>query len=235
MRDYLKLFAGGVAAAALFAAAMVAPAFAADMPVSPVWTKAPPVILLPGNCTPVSCTGATAGFNIEGAGTNFDILGQGLNGSINSAGFGFGGQAGYQYWDGKYFLSGKVYLDYDTIPSAVPGGANTGYVHTMEVACVGANLLGSPAVPPGPPPSFPQSLLTQLTSPCIALGLDQRWGHQQGTVAGAKLQYVLASDATLDLAYLHVNYNNSGNVAPGVNAPTDQRVMLEFNKVFKGF
>jgi hypothetical protein len=189
--------------------------------------------LAPGNCTPQNCIGITAGFNVEGAGTNFDVLGQGLNGSINSAGFGFGAQFGYQYWDSKYYLSGRLYLDYDTIPSAVPGGFNTGYVHTMEVACIGANLFGSTAAPPVPPASFPQSLLNQLTAPCLALGLDQRWGHHQGTVAGGKLQYVLASDAVLDLGYYHVNYNDNGTVATGVSAPTDQRVMIEFNKVFK--
>lgn len=225
-----RLLLAGVALAALTVSAQSADLTPPAYPVIPL--KALPTL----TCTPAVCSGFYVGFNIDGIGTSLNVIGAGVNNSLFAAGFGLGGQAGYQLWNGTYFFAAEVSADYMTTPASA-GVASTGYWRSTELVKAGAalaTLFGpspTPVVPsPSQGPPLPQALLAAVTSPYVILGTGQK-SHSNALVSGAGVQAALAAGWNLSLEYQNWQYS-AADVSPTVSQATENVVAIKLNRMF---
>lgn len=204
----MKRFIGLLAATAL-----CGPALAADL--KPVFLKAPPAS---AGCTITSCIGLFVGGSIVQAGGSLDVIGTGVTGLAQN-GFGMGGQAGYEFFSNKFYFAGMIHAEQDLSLNAVPGTNFTDRTTFGGCARVGyslAGLLGASTTGNiGAAPALPQELLSSLMTPYLNVCEDKR--HNQPAVAtGAGVEALLAANAlgksawTLNVDYLHYNYNQGG-------------------------
>ena len=209
-----------------FAALLIQPARAADMPLKAPALSAP-------ICTISQCSGWYLGGNVVNTGGNFDVVGSGLTG-LASNGLMFGGQAGYEFWNGSWFAAAELDAEYD-ITSNMPAGGGLGFGNSGQYALGGqvklgyalANLFGAGATGSAAP-TLPQQLANALISPYIAVGAwDRPWGV--GLATGAGVQALIATNWTLDAEYLHINYNNA-QVNPIVSEQTENLFLLALSR-----
>lgn len=211
--------------AMLTAAALCSPAVAADL--KPVFLKAPAATT---GCTVTSCIGLFVGGSIVQAGGSLDIIGTGVTGLAQN-GFGMGGQAGYEFFSNKFYFAGMVHAEQDLSLNAVPGTNFTDRTTFGGCARVGyslAGLLGASTTGNiGATPALPQELLSSLMTPYINVCEDKR--HNQPAVAtGAGIEALLAANSlgrsawTLNVDYLHYNYNQGGTAGTMAGLPITQ-------------
>lgn len=200
-------------------AMMAAPALAADvMP-----TKAPS-LASSSYCTPSSCSGFYAGFNLSGVMTNADVIGNGINGSLAGGGQSIGFQGGYQFANGTWFFAPEVQANYVVNGGDMSGSAKYRVGEYVKVGTALANLLGMGGIPG---PSVPSGLAAYVISPYVLFGAVQS-GIGQGWATGAGVEFALAQHWFLDTRYTYNNYG-SATVAPGVVAKTENLVTVGFN------
>ena len=78
--------------------------------------------------------------------------------------------------------------------------------------------------------SIPAALANALMSPCVLVGAWQRpWGI--GFASGARASALIAKNWTVDIDYIHVNYNNA-NINPIVQEQTENIVRAGINYHF---
>ena len=184
-----------------------------------------------GSCTTTACTGFYAGFGFAGNGTNADIIGSGLTGSV----FAGGGipfiDAGWQLWNGKYFIGAEVGGGYQiNTPGSVNGmqSNETGYDFYQEVQVGGtlSSLFGSASAPV----TIPTGLTADLIAPYVAIGADERsFGTGWRTGAGAK--FALAPTMILDVGYRYINYGSAS--VGGLNFNAENLVFVKFDVPFR--
>lgn len=208
------------------AAAMLSPAFAADL--GPVF-KASSLVRAP--CAAGSCSGWYAGFGILGDGSNADVIGNGINGSVFSTGGALKVQGGYQLWNGSWFaaIEGSAGYEFTTNSSAgtVANAGGSRFIGT-ELVKLGYNFFPSTqsaVVSPSQSPiplSVPANLLASST-PYMVFGGMQRRGISEW-VSGAGVQTIIAAGWSSDVKYLYAPAQQ--------NVPATSVVMLELNKHF---
>jgi opacity protein-like surface antigen len=206
---------------------IAAPAYAADLPV-----KAPPtVVAVPYVCNLANCSGFYAGANLIETGSNFDVLSSGATPASNS--LALGGQFGYQLWNGQWFLGAEGDFDYGiTQTGAVPGAGNSALWAVGGLAKIGYGLSGlfGSAATGNATPTLPSQLANALIAPYAILGVwDRPWGA--GFASGAGVQALIASNITLSVDYIHVNYNNA-SINPNVNQQTEDMVRVGIDRHF---
>lgn len=217
-------------------ALLASPAYAADLPIPRKAVAVAPATL----CSVTSCTGFYAGVDVTGMGSNLDILGSGINGSVFAGGMMIGAHAGYQLWNGAYFIAGEAGCSYDVSQrlSALGGGPSDKYI-CQEVLKAGMQLAGlfgigqgAPAAPSqGPVPiNIPALLQNSLMSPFVTMGAAQRH-NKNGLVTGAGANFVLSSNWSTTFEYRHINYQK-GEVAPGMVLDTENLVRVSFDYHF---
>lgn len=189
-------------------------------------TKAPPVT----GCTVTSCVGLFVGGSIVQAGGTLDVVGTGLNGLAQN-GFGLGGQAGYEFFNNKFYFAGLIHAEQDMSLNGAVGATFTDRTTFGGCARVGyslAGLLGASTTGNiGATPTLPQELLSSLMTPYVNICEDKR--HNQPAVAtGAGIEALLAANAlgrsawTLNVDYLHYNYNQGGSAGSMGGLPITQ-------------
>ena len=186
-----------------------------------------------------SCSGFYVGLNVQGIGSNLNILSAGINNSVFAGGGLVGLDAGYQFWNGTFFLAGEAQFDYDfqnKALSAEPFNQRwSGDI--LAKAGVGlANILGAGSPSPSQGPINPVLIPgTAFMSPYVVLGGAFKQG-QQGWVTGAGAEWILAQGWNLDIFYHNINWNSTptGTVGPSVVTPSsvENRVGFSFNRMF---
>lgn len=215
-RTPIGMKAGGPIGAAIIGLFLVYGGGAHAQTVTPLPVKAPPVAVPVAGCSQLSCTGFFAGGSIYGIGGNAAILQNGVAGSIFAGGGDIGLNAGWQYWDSKYFVS----FDADAmIESTNNAGVNNfaggGFVGILH-AKLGGNLLG--LVANGPAPITPPSalvgvIMASYIDNCVAF---RKNGSQY--CGGAGTQFWLAPKLTLDLLYDYAPPSDKVNALQNVGA-----------------
>ena len=192
-----------------------------------------------------SCSGFYLGLNVQGIGSNLDILGSGINNSVFAGGGLVGLDAGYQFWNGTFFLAGEGQFDYDFQGSglnAEPFNQRwSGDV--LAKAGVGlSNILGigqpnttGPATSSQGPISLAVIPGTAFMSPYAVVGGAFK-NNQQGWITGAGAEWILAQGWNLDIFYHHINWNATptGVVGSSLVTPStiENRVGFAFNRMF---
>jgi opacity protein-like surface antigen len=242
-----------ITAATLAATLATTAAFAADLRVFPALKAqayVPPACTAGGPMTATSpavapsCSGFYAGFNIQGIGSNLDILGSGINNSVFAGGGFIGGTAGYQFWNGQFFLAGEVNGGINVNPGGVAGAVGS---HSLEgnvllKAGVGlSNLIGigQPGTVGAGTPSQGINLAvipgTALMSPYAVIGDSFKQGGN-GWTMGAGTMFILAQGWNLDVYYHRINWNDTQtSTIPGATistVPAENRVGVAFLKMF---
>lgn len=182
--------------------AVTAPASAADlttraMVVMPV--KAAPMVAQVNPCSATSCIGWHVGFDILAAGTGVNVLNLG---TLNANGTLIGLDGGYQYYDGSYWVGGKVLVAYNVAaPGNVADASFSDKLFAFEGVELGGNLFSALGIAP------PQTngMLSMLTSgvPTADVGACQH-GSATGYCAGATLHYFL-TNAPIEIAVSYIN------------------------------
>jgi outer membrane immunogenic protein len=209
----------------ILAVGLSANAHAADLAV-----KAPPLAPVP-YCTSTSCTGFYGGLTVAESGGSFDVISSGLGG-IASNNINIGGDAGYEIYNGVWYLAVEVDAVYGVVANGnLPGGGNTnqwGFGALGKVGYSLASLFGASTTTA--PPTLPASLAQNVISPYVILGVwDRPWGV--GFASGVGIQALLLQNWTLSVDYLHVNYNNAA-INPNLNQQTEDMVMAHVDRHF---
>lgn len=196
-------------------------AAAADL--KPVFLKAPPASV---GCTISSCIGLFVGGSIAQAGGSIDVLGTGLNG-IAQNGFRMGGQVGYEFFANKFYFAGLVHLEDNFSLHTVPGTSFTDRLDWGVCARLGyqlSGILGTTTAGVGTTPTLPQELASSLMTPYVNVCEDKVHG-QPAIVTGLGLEALLAANAlgrsawTLNLDYMHYNFNQGGTAGSMTTVP----------------
>lgn len=211
-----------IAAALLAAAALSLPALAADLPV----TKAPPAIAPVANpCSNLACSGFYLGAELSGAGTGVNIINLG---SLNAGGTWMGGTAGYQFYNGTYWLGAKASIGYAVAnpPGTIVGGFSD-KIFAFEGVEFGGNVTQLFNIPPITLPGF---LATAV--PTILVGACQNGSMLKGYCAGAAAHFFIPNSRwTIDATYLNAQYGTTA-IAPGQTASTENRGTFGFSYHF---
>jgi len=206
---------------------LASPALAADLP------QKAPVLPAYTPCTVTACTGFYGGFHIAGGGTSADIVGSGINGSIFSNGVGLGGDIGYQFWNGQFFLgaelSGTYYAGTNSTISNIAGVNTNWSVDYVGKAGYGLQGLFNSAPSPANGPISPiQALNGAMMSPFLIVGGRQR-EHLSGFLAGAGIEYSLGGHSAVSVEYRHISYNKGVDAAGiPINVGQEQEVLAKY-------
>ncbi len=208
----------------LAAGLSVSSASAADMAV-----KAPPLVPV-SYCSTTSCTGFYGGFVTTESGGSFNVISTGLGG-IASNNINLGADAGYELYNGVWYLAGEVDTVYGVVAhGTLPGGGNTNQWGIGGLVKVGYSLSSLFGGGTGTPPTLPASLAQNVLSPYVILGIwDRPWGA--GFASGAGVQALLMKNWTLSADYIHVNYNNAA-INPNLNQQTEDMVRVSVDRHF---
>lgn len=189
-------------------AVIALPAMAADLP-------AKAQAAAPVTCTTAQCSGAYAGFDIEGAGP----IATGQADLTNGAGI--GGHIGYQMWNGSLFAAIEVgatgYFGASTFtpaPGVVVGPGNWATTYTTKIGYGLQGFFNTGSVT-APSQGLFANLSANLITPYVEVGGRTRGfeglGAKTGFLTGAGLQYSLGNRWTLDVKYRHIDYSQSGS------------------------
>lgn len=175
-------------------------------------------------CTLQSCSGIYGGLDILETGGSFNVVSTGLQGLAQND-FAMGGHLGYQFWNGSWFLAGEAGADYGIVQNGqLPGGGNTGLWDAYGLAKVGyslASVFGLSTTGQATP-TLPTQLANSLLAPYLIIGDWTRpWGS--GFASGAGVEALIATNWTISVDYIHVDYNNA-NINPNVNEQTENIV-----------
>lgn len=175
------------------------------------------------SCTAAGCSGFFVGAEISGSGTGVNVLNLG---SLNAAGTFMGANAGYQFYNGTYWLGVKASVDYEVGSSTsqlTPGLSNVFAFEGVEVGGNLASLFSIPAITlPGPLSS---------AVPTVLIGACQH-GDLTGYCAGAAAHFFIPnSKFTVDVNYLNAQYGPS-KVAPNATVSTENRGTFGFSYHF---
>jgi hypothetical protein len=201
--------------AALASLALSASAFAGDIN-APAVTAINKALATPvSTCTSSGCSGLFAGAEISGSGTGVNIINLG---SLNAAGTFMGGNVGYQFFNGTYWISIEANVDYQVAnpnSSLTPSLTNVFAFEGMEF---GGNLTSlfniAPITLPGP---------LANAVPTVKVGACQH-GNLQGYCAGAAAHFFIPNSKwTIDATYLNAQYSSGTVLAPGATANTENR------------
>lgn len=199
--------------------------FAAPASAQTIVTKAAPASS--PVCTLTNCSGFYAGIQIGEAGSNF-------SGGTSANQFALGGNAGYQFWNGQWFMAAEFDALYGlTQNGTIPGGGNSALWGIGGLAKIGYSLSSvfGAAANAGAQPVLPSSLQNALIAPYAILGVwDRPWGA--GFATGAGVEALLANGWTFHVDYVHVNYNNAA-VNPNVNQQTEDLILGGIDYHFK--
>ena len=220
-------------------AAFALPAIAADLPTLP--RKAP---VLAFDCSlSTYCIGPTLSVRMTGLNSNIDVLGSGVAGSFGAGGMSIGADAGFQLWNGNYFIAGTLGADRDMVSNTnVIGGSPLDRWLILEKIKVGMNLAGAFGLAPGgtaqPSPSaggpllgmgitVPADLLKSLTSMYVVGGAAQRHGVGSGPLTGAGAQFLISAQVTAEMEYNHIDWSKAVNFGaiPGMLKTEDRMVV----------
>lgn len=209
----------------------VCSAIAADLPVKS--RAIAPLDSTP--CTTTSCSGFYLGLHVEGEGSNADIIGSGINGSIFNNGAGLGVHAGYQFWNGSFFVAGEVggsyYTGSNSFLASIAGINPNWSVDTVVKLGYGLNgLFNGPPAPSSGPVTPIQALNGAMLSPFFTVGERFR-DRLNGFVAGGGICYTLGGPNEACAEYRHVTYDKT-TAAGIINIGSEQSVMAEFNHKF---
>ena len=188
-------------------------AMAADL-VVPMPVKAPVAATV--TCTQLSCTGFDAGGVVYGIGGNAAILTNGIQNSIFAGGGDIGLNAGWQYWDGKYYVG----FDADGMVQSQNTAGVTGFAGNSGTAVgilhakFGGNLIGLFSNGPAPI-TVPSLLATSIMASYIDTCSAFRKGGTQ-FCSGAGTQFLLTNRLTLDIIYDYGAPTNNFNALQNV-------------------
>lgn len=211
----------GALVAALLLASMIPFAQAADLS-----TKAPVVIPAPGvNCDLSGCTGAYLGAQVSGSGTGINVLNLG---ALNAGGTYMGANAGYQFYNGTYFLGAGAQVEYQV--GVAQGDVVSGFSNKLfafegvEFGGSLSNLFGIAAL------NLPAFLSTAV--PTVKVGACQHGSQLSGYCAGAGAHFFVPNSRwTIDAEYLNAQYGST-QVSPTVTANTENRGSFGFSYHF---
>ena len=191
--------------------------------------KAPPLPPVP-YCTSTACTGLYGGLTIAESGDSFNVISTGLQG-VASNNLNIGGDAGYELYNGVWYLAAEVDGVYGVVANGnLPGGGNTNTWGFGALGKIGYSLASIFGGTPANPPTLPASLAQNVISPYIILGVwDRPWGA--GFASGVGIQALLLQNWTLSVDYLHVNYNNAA-INPNLDQQTEDMVMAHVDRHF---
>ncbi len=180
------------------------PSFAADINKPTIPLKGLPAVT---PCTIDSCTGLYGGLDFLMSGSSFNIT----PGTAAQNDLALGGHVGAQFWNGKFFAAVEGGGDYGVYRKGdVPGMGNQGLWDAYGLFKGGyalSNLFGV-AQTGQAAPTLPTSIAQSLMTPYFILGAYWRpWGV--GFAAGAGVEALLATNWTLAIDYINVNYNNA--------------------------
>lgn len=195
-------------------------AVAGDFPL-----KAPALAAVPATCSVNGCTGAFLGAEFSGSGTGINVLNLG---ALSANGNYMGGNGGYQFFNGTYWLSAEVEATYDVAPPvgvAAPGFRDK--LFAFEGVEIGGNLASlfniAPITLPGP---------LAGAVPTIKIGACQNGSHLSGYCAGAAAHFFIPnSKFTVDVSYLNAQYGTT-TIAPNATANVENRGSFGFSYHF---
>jgi hypothetical protein len=185
--------------------------------------KAPAVV--PAGCSATGCTGAFLGAEFSGSGTGINVLNLG---SLSANGNYMGVDAGYQFFNGTYWLSAEAEATYDVAPPAGIGSAGfSNKLFAFEGVEVGgylSSLFNIPAI------NLPGPLAGAV--PTIKIGACQNGSHLSGYCAGAAAHFFIPNSRfTVDVSYLNAQYGTS-TIATGTTANVENRGTFGFSYHF---
>jgi len=204
-----------IALTGLIGAVAPAPAEAADFKNSFAAAAAPVAAApAPTTCTVAGCTGVFLGGEISGAGTGVNVIDLG---AVNAGGTFMGLTAGYQFYNGTYWLGAKVSVDYQvasTTSPLTPSLSNLFAFEGFEAGGAIATMLNIPPI------NLPGPLAGAV--PTVLIGACQH-GSLSGYCAGAAAHFFIPNSKwTIDATYLNAQYSPSV-VSPTATAPTENR------------
>lgn len=179
----------------------------------------------PDPCSNAGCSGFYIGAELDGAGVGVNILNLG---SLSANGMWMGMTAGYQFFNGTYWLGAKVSADYSVVmPAFVSGFQN--HMFTFEGVELGGNLTNMLNLAPI---TLPAWLGTAV--PTILIGACQNGSKLSGYCAGAGAHFFIPKSRwTIDVQYLNAQYGNT-TLAVGQTAATENRGTFGFSYHFGG-
>jgi hypothetical protein len=224
-------YAGPKAKAIILALAVALPSLAVPLPSDAQAAQA----VLPAKasavtatlpCTPTYCVGPYVGGFIAESGGSLNIPATGLSGLASNQ-LSLGADVGWQYWDDKWFAAAEVVAVYGLMQNGtIPGGGNSGLWGAGLLAKIGYNFFNATA--PAGGPQLPTGI-TPIAAYAILGDWIRPWG--QGFAAGGGVEGWLRTDLTVNIDYLHVNYNNAA-INPLVNEQSEDLVIGGFHKHF---
>jgi len=168
----------------------------------------------PNVCNATDCSGWIVFADVAGVSTNLNVIGNGVNNSLAGGGQYFGAGFGYQYWDGKFYVSPTVFFDYSVGNAPAPSGMSAQRWMVGEVLDIGAplaSLFGG--IQPASTTGFTSILLSQTLSPFVTIGAAET-GHDTAVVSGAGLAFWINQNWLAKGGYRYFAWNN--------NAPTNE-------------
>jgi hypothetical protein len=217
---FRSLFAVSGIAAILFASS----ALAADLPVKALAKAATPA----PTCDLTGCTGPYLGAQVGGSGTGVNVLNLG---ALNAGGTYMGGNVGYQFFNGTYFLGvgGKLEYAVASPPSDIVGGSFSDKLFAFEGVEFGGVLANMFSIAPL---NLPGWLSTAV--PTVKVGACQNGRSLRGYCAGAGAHFFIPQSRwTIDADYLNAQYGTT-QIGTGVSASTENRGTLGFSYHFNG-
>lgn len=217
------MFKRSVLIAAAIVTAFSMPVRAAD--VLPV--KAPAIAAIPNPCSQNGCSGFFVGAEVSGSGSGVNVLNLG---ELSAGGTYMGMNAGYQMYNGTYWLGAKAKIEYAVAqPSnGIVDQSFNNKFFAFEGAEIGAALgqfFGGVA-----PISF-GGLLSNAV-PTFLVGACQNGSKLQGYCTGAAIHYFVPNTRwTVDADYLNAQYGQT-TTAPGQTVTTENRGSLGFSYHF---
>ena len=205
------------------------PAFAAD--VAPA-AKAPalaPIAAAP--CSMAGCSGFYLGAELSGSGSGVNVINLA---SLNSNGTYMGGTAGYQFFNGMYWLGAKAKFDYAVGQQNPNIGGLTLTSSNKFFAFEGVEFGGNLSALFGLAPiNLPGPLANAV--PTVLIGACQN-GKLQGYCAGAAAHFFIPNSRfTVDVDYLNAQYGATNvSQVPGLPATvtTENRGTFGFSYHF---
>jgi hypothetical protein len=189
------------------------PLYAADVLASTVASAAS----IGSACTPTSCSGAYAGLQIGGNGSNADIIGNGIDGSVFAGGILPSVDFGYLYKNGAWLYGAEVGLGYNLVSNASVNGvgnSENGFF-AYQVVKVGGDLgaLFGTSSPITVPPELASSLISLYGQIGTAeLKLPGTWAS--GLASGAGGFFDVGPHTFINIDYMSVVLNSK---IPGLN------------------
>ena len=198
-------------------------AFAADLAVKAI-NNALLAPVIP--CGLTGCSGFYLGAQTSGSGTGVNVLNLG---SLNAGGTYMGVNAGYQFFNGVYWLGAGAKVEYAVAspPSDIVGNAFSNNLFAFEGVEFGGVLSNMFGIAPL---NLPAWLSTAV--PTIKVGACQHGSSLKGYCSGAAAHFFIPNSRwTIDAEYLNAQYGAT-QLSATVSANTENRGSLGFSYHF---